>query len=489
MEEEPQTPAEGAASNHDGLNLPTGTIVGGSYIIFECLGSRADSAVYKCRHKDLAGPFLAMKILHPSLMSNEEAAARFHQEVVASYNVTHPNVVRTHEFISDDTTIAYTMEFMEYGTLKDRLEQDDPLDIEDTVIVATQICEGLQAIHNAGLIHRNIKPGNIFFSADGTVKIADFGIARSSSGPRLTSHGQVLGTVGYASPEYLETGEVDRRSDIYAFGMILYEMITDRYPFSTANPLESLKQRLTSDPVSPSEIRAECPLELSNVVLKALSRSPSQRYQSVGEMLEDIAYLGLAASVNSGAYTPRDAVDQILSEDVVSDPYVEQGYQLEEFQRPIRKLLDSQVKKRLAIGALISGVLVALCFALVAAIGTNTSGKSLQEIAEERPEVVAVEEEKPVTVEAVAPVVAPVEPTPVVAKKQPPTRGIKNFFGLAEGPSELPPAAQPETHTVVLGETINGIAQRYSVSPRRLMELNSISNPKRLEVGTVLLLR
>ncbi len=274
------------------LNLQPGTIINGRYEVVKCLGTGSMGMVYACRHRELAGHMVAMKVLFAEVARDSVAAARFRNEIVASYGVSHPNVVRAYEYFRDGDLIAFTMEFIGGGDLADRINADSAIPIEETIRMLGQMCSGVQAIHDAGIIHRDLKPENILITAQGDIKITDFGIARTGTGPKLTDHGGVVGTIDYVSPEYLERGQVDARSDIYALGVLAYEMITGESPFRGQSVIETMTMRLRTDPEAPHQLRPDCPVALSNIVLKAMARDPDKRYQSAQEMLEDAATLG-----------------------------------------------------------------------------------------------------------------------------------------------------------------------------------------------------
>lgn len=280
------------------LNLQAGCIVNGRYEVVKCLGAGSMGMVYACRHRELAGHIVAMKVLFSEVARDDVAAARFRNEIVASYGVSHPNVVRAYEYFRDGDLIAFTMEYIGGGDLADRIAADEDISIEEVVKMLCQITSGVQAIHEAGIIHRDLKPENILITTQGNIKITDFGIARMGTGTKLTEHGGVVGTIDYVSPEYLERGQVDARSDIYAMGVIVYEMITGEPPFRGKSVIETMTMRLRSDPEPVHHLRLDCPVALSNIVLKAMARDPEERYQSAKEMLEDVESLKESLSIS-----------------------------------------------------------------------------------------------------------------------------------------------------------------------------------------------
>jgi serine/threonine protein kinase len=274
------------------ISLQPGTVVAGRYEVVKCLGAGSMGLVYACRHRELSGHLVAIKVLFPEVARDKIAAARFRNEIFASYGVSHPNVVRAYEYLRDGDLVAYTMEFVGGGDLADRLsETENPFAVDEIIILLEQMCSGVQAIHDAGIVHRDLKPENILLTKEGNVKIADFGIARTGHGPRLTEHGGVVGTIDYVSPEYMLNSQVDWRSDIYALGILGYEMIVGESPFKADSVYATMTKRLKSDPEPPSSRRSDCPLELDRIIARAMERDPENRYQSAAEMANDLAKL------------------------------------------------------------------------------------------------------------------------------------------------------------------------------------------------------
>ncbi|MCB0322637.1 MAG: serine/threonine protein kinase [Bdellovibrionales bacterium] len=299
------------------LNLQPGTIVNGRYEVVKCLGTGSMGMVYACRHRELAGHIVAMKVLFAEVARDEVAAARFRNEIVASYGVSHPNVVRAYEYFRDGDLIAFTMEYIGGGDLADRISSDDEIPIDEIVMMLCQMASGVQAIHDAGIIHRDLKPENILITSQGDIKITDFGIARTGTGPKLTEHGGVVGTIDYVSPEYLERGQVDRRSDIYALGVLAYEMITSVSPFKGKSVIETMTMRLRTDPEPPHHLRLDCPVALSTIILKAMARDPEERYQQAREMLEDLDALRRSRGIRVDSSSAHPIVRDSTSDERV----------------------------------------------------------------------------------------------------------------------------------------------------------------------------
>lgn len=293
------------------ISLQPGTVIAGRYEVVKCLGAGSMGLVYACRHRELAGHLVAIKVLFPEVAQDNTAAQRFRNEIVASYGVSHPNVVRAYEYFRDGDLVAYTMEYVGGGDLADRLSSGEQIPITEIARLFAQIASGVQAIHDAGIVHRDLKPENILLTQEGEVKITDFGIARTSYGPKLTEHGGVVGTIDYVSPEYLEKSQVDARSDIYALGVLGYEMITGESPFRGDSVIATMTMRLRSDPKPPSLHRPECPSELDKVILKALARNPDDRYQHAIDIVYDLQSLLPESMMSSSVMRVKPSNDAL----------------------------------------------------------------------------------------------------------------------------------------------------------------------------------
>lgn len=278
------------------ISLQPGTVIGGKYEVVKCLGSGSMGLVYACRNRVL-GQMVAVKVLFPEVASDKVASARFKNEILASYEVSHPNVVRAYEYITERDLVAYTMEFVGGGDLASRLGAEERMPIPEIVRMLSQMAAGCQAIHDADIVHRDLKPENILLTSDGNVKIADFGIARNRHGPNLTEHGGVVGTIDYVAPEYMLKSQVDWRSDIYALGILAYEMVTGESPFRGDCVYATMTKRLKTDPEPPSKLRSDCPAELDRIILKAMEREPEKRYQASIEMFSDLQKLASLVGV------------------------------------------------------------------------------------------------------------------------------------------------------------------------------------------------
>ncbi|MBN1137623.1 MAG: protein kinase [Anaerolineae bacterium] len=238
--------------------------------------------VYKAFQPSLRR-YVALKVLPDYFQADPEFVARFQREARAAAQLSHPNVVTIYD-VGEQAGIHYiAMEYLEGGSLLDRLARG-PLSPEEALQIVEQVGGALDFAHSRGLIHRDIKPGNILFSADGRPKVTDFGIARAGDTSRLTRSGTLLGTPEYMSPEQAQGRPVDHRSDLYALGVILYEMLTGRVPFQADTPHAIVYALIHQPPLPPRQLRPDLSSAMEAVLLKALAKQPNERFQTGADM-------------------------------------------------------------------------------------------------------------------------------------------------------------------------------------------------------------
>jgi len=275
----------------------------GNYQIIQEIGRGGMAVVYRAFQPSLRR-YVAIKVLPEYLQVDPEFVARFQREARAAAQLSHPNVVTIYD-VGEQAGVHYiAMEYLEGGSLLDRLARG-PLRSGEALQIVEQVGSALDFAHSHGLIHRDIKPANILFSADNRPKVTDFGIARAGDTSRLTRAGTMLGTPEYMSPEQAEGRPVDYRADLYALGVILYEMLTGRVPFHADTPHAIVYALIHQPPPPPRQLRPDLPPAVEAVLLKALAKQPNDRFQRGADMAT--ALRGAAALPPVAA--PRAAVD------------------------------------------------------------------------------------------------------------------------------------------------------------------------------------
>ncbi len=261
----------------------------GRYEMISELGQGAMGVVYKARDP-LIDRVVAIKTINLGLAleEKEEYEGRFYQEARAAGRLNHPNIVTIYD-VGKSGNIAYiAMEFLQGNELRDLLREERNLPVEQIVDIVAQVAEGLAYAHQHGIVHRDIKPSNIMLIRDGRIKITDFGIARMASSAVHTQTGMVLGSPKYMSPEQVLGKEIDRRSDIFSLGVMLYEMLTGGSPFVGENVNAIMYQTLNLVPPPPSTLNASVPDMLNFIVAKALAKGVEDRYQNALDLARDL---------------------------------------------------------------------------------------------------------------------------------------------------------------------------------------------------------
>jgi eukaryotic-like serine/threonine-protein kinase len=281
-------------------------VAGERYRIERRLGGGGMASVHVGRDTELDRA-VAVKLLADNLAGDTEVRERFVREAQVAARLAHPNVVAVYDAGEEDGRPYIVMEYVEGETLADTLRRRGPLPPEEAVELVAQACAGLEHAHAAGLVHRDVKPQNLLLRADGTLKVADFGIARATEGTRLTQAGTILGTAAYLAPEQAAGEEVGPPADVYALGAILYELLAGRPPYQL-DSLAELARRQAGEPVPPvRDLASQVPAELEDVVMRALARLPEYRPRSAGQLARE-----LRAAVGDRDTEPLEAPTEVL---------------------------------------------------------------------------------------------------------------------------------------------------------------------------------
>lgn len=265
-----------------------GKVVGSRYEVRALLARGGMATVYEAVDLRL-DRLVALKVMHPHLAADPGFVARFEREAKSAARLSHPHVVAVYDQGEADGLVYLAMELIPGRTLRDVIRDYGPLTTEQALVFLEPVVEALAAAHAAGLVHRDIKPENVLISHDGRVKVADFGLARAvATSETNATAGVLIGTVAYLAPEQVESGEADERTDFYAAGICLFEMVTGQVPHGGDSPLSVAYQHVNSDVPAPSSVSSGVPPEADAIVRTATRRDPGQRYRNSQDFLADV---------------------------------------------------------------------------------------------------------------------------------------------------------------------------------------------------------
>lgn len=322
--------------------LPRGSIVEGRYEVIEYLGSGASASVYKCVDTLLGNLEVALKVLPSSVVDNQIAIKRLQRELLTNFDFDHPNIARFYECVRGDHFIGFVMEYVSGGSLADVFESGKRFTADETRIILTQIARALEVIHGAGVVHRDLKLENILFSENGTVKVTDFGLAREASAfeeslaeeegkPSIgilssaayrrseTLTNGVAGSPLYLAPEYISAGTISVQSDIYAVGVIGYQLLTGVEPYQFDDILDMFKAKLREPPKPALEVCPTCSPALAAIVERAMAVNPEDRFQDAWHLRAALENL----QSSSGAILMTEAYKGQIQSYVTRPPALE----------------------------------------------------------------------------------------------------------------------------------------------------------------------
>ena len=261
----------------------------GHYKVLEKLGEGGMGVVYRAEDTTLKR-MVALKFLPHHLTSNESEQARFIQEAQAASALNHPNVCVVYGLGREGDQQYIAMEFVEGKTLREKITAGS-LSVKDALAYALQIGEALAEAHARGIVHRDVKAENIMVTAKNQIKVMDFGLAKLKGSMKLTRTSSTVGTLAYMAPEQIQGGEVDARSDIFSFGIVLFEMLTGHTPFRGEHEAAMMYSILNEQPQLLAQYRNDCPPDLDRIILRALEKDPEDRYQHIDDMVSEIRRL------------------------------------------------------------------------------------------------------------------------------------------------------------------------------------------------------
>ena len=267
--------------------LEIGTFLGDRYEILELIGSGGMADVYKAKCHKL-NRFVAIKVLKPEFSSDQGFVSKFKAEAQAAAGLMHPNIVNVYDVGEERRMYYFVMELVEGITLKHYIEKKIRLTAKEAISIAIQVSMGIEAAHNNGIIHRDIKPQNIIISKEGKVKVADFGIAKAATSNTVTSH--AMGSVHYTSPEQARGGYSDAKSDIYSIGITLFEMITGHVPFDGETTVAVAIKHIQEEMPSPRVYVPDVPISVEQIIAKCCQKNPDRRYANVGQLIRDLKH-------------------------------------------------------------------------------------------------------------------------------------------------------------------------------------------------------
>ncbi|MDB1921843.1 Stk1 family PASTA domain-containing Ser/Thr kinase [Clostridium tertium] len=375
-----------------------GIILGGRYELLEKVGEGGMSEVYKAKCNKL-NRFVAVKILKKQFADNKEISQKFKREATAIANLSDTNIVNVLDVGTQEDIDYIVMEYISGKTLKELIYYSGKLSYNTAIKIALQIAKALDCAHRNNIIHRDIKPQNILVTESGEVKVTDFGIAKSTDSQTITNTTSIIGSAHYLSPEQAKGTYIDFRSDIYSFGIVLYEMVTGKLPFEGDSPVTVALKHLQEEPIPPKNINSAIPDSLNKLILKAVEKEPIKRYQNAKEIIQDLQKIQENPDVVIGAsvvdnsdhtiiMTPINTQNQKTNhiskleddydeeDDYYEDEDFDDDYDEDEIPKKKKKSKNGVKKAIVAIGVIIGVIILGSVGFFLA--GGNKSSKEVE---------------------------------------------------------------------------------------------------------------
>ena len=302
-----------------------GKIIGNRYEILEKIGVGGMATVYKAKCHVL-NRYVAIKVLKDEFTTDEEFIRRFNIEAQAAASLSHPNIVSIYDVANEGNLYYIVMELVKGKTLKQIINEDGALPWKWSVNIVIQIASALETAHKNNIVHRDVKPHNIIITEEGVAKVTDFGIAKAVSNSTITAFGTTIGSVHYFSPEHARGGYTDAKSDIYSLGIVMYEMLTGRVPFDADTAVSVALKHMQEKPVEPMKLNPSIPFAVNKIIMKAIQKEGSLRYQSATEMIRDLT---MALKNPEGDFVNEEAFEEGATQ-IISTLHLEEEQEKQE---------------------------------------------------------------------------------------------------------------------------------------------------------------
>ena len=325
-----------------------GLELGKRYKIIRKIGEGGMGAVYEAED-NILNVRVALKVLLPQLTSDEEVRERFKRELLVTRNLSHKNIVRVFDIgegtLGDAPVLYISMELLRGTTLKRKIEDEGALEMNQAINIIKQLCSALEEAHKSGVVHRDVKPQNIFLDERNQVKLVDFGIARVGGTKHLTATGYTYGTPDYMAPEQADPKqEVDYRADLYSLGVVIYEMFTGELPFKGETPLKVIMQHLKEPPPPPRSVKPDLPIWIERIILKAMEKEKEKRYQSAMEIVKDFLIQRFLEESREKRYRSEAEIIEDLRSTIVAEEKPETKEEKENVKR-LERMMERELRE------------------------------------------------------------------------------------------------------------------------------------------------